>query len=247
MRTFDSIRIRRIALQAILPLLTLTLLPPLFAEVPAQVALAAPAPTVADGNINALLEREAAGHGWRLEINVGQLDSRMTLAPCANIEPFLPAGTRPWGRIQVGMRCKEGAAWTVYLPVNVKVFGQALSAKKSLMSGSHPADSDVELIDTELSRETGTPVTELKQLAGRILTRALFPGQVLRLEQFRAAPVIGQGDQVKLVANGPGFSVSAEGEALAHAAEGQVVRVKTDTGRIVSGTAHQGGIVELRF
>ncbi len=200
-----------------------------------------------DAEIRSLIERDAGGNGRRLEIAIGQPDSRLAPAPCPKIEAFLPAGTRAWGRVNVGLRCKNGAAWTVFLPVTVKVYGKALAATKSLMSGTLPTDNEVELVETELSRDPGTPVTELPQIAGRILARALFPGQVLRLEQFRAAPVIGQGDQVKLVARGPGFSISADGEALAHALEGQSVRVKTDSGRVVSGTARQGRVVELRF
>lgn len=194
-----------------------------------------------------LLARETAGTPGRVEIVVGQLDSRTTLAPCEKIEMFLPPGIRAWGRINVGMRCREGAIWTVFVPVTVKVFGVALTARKSLMFGSVLADNDVEARESELSREPGTPISDLKQIEGRILARAVSPGQILRVEHFRAAPAISQGDQVKLVATGSGFTISADGEALAHASVGQNIRVKTETGRVVSGTARAGRIVELRF
>ena len=200
-----------------------------------------------DTGIHFLIERELAGFGGRVEISVGQLDPRIALQPCAKIEPFLPPGARAWGRVNVGMRCREGATWTAYVPVTVKVFGTALAAAKSLVAGTVPGAADVEALETELTREPGTPVVDLKQLEGRVLARSLFPGQVLRIEQFRAAPAIAQGDQVKVVATGPGFTVTTDGEALAQALEGQAVRVKTDAGRIVSGTARSGRIVELRF
>jgi flagella basal body P-ring formation protein FlgA len=205
------------------------------------------APAAAPQTIRLLLDRETAGIDGRVEIVFGQLDPRLTLAPCSRIEPFLPAGTKAWGRIHVGMRCRDGAAWTVFLPVNVKVFGTALAARRPLKSGEAPADNDVEPFESELSREPGLPVSDLKQVSGRILARALIPGQVLRMEHFRFAPAVSQGDQVKLVALGTGFSISADGEALAHALDGQSVRVKTETGRIVSGTARPGRIVELKF
>lgn len=200
-----------------------------------------------DVGIQMLLARETAGIQGRVEIMVGQLDPRVVLTPCARIEPFLPAGTRAWGRIRVGMRCRDGAGWTVFLPVTVKVFGTALIATKSLMSGATLADNDVEPVESELSREPGIPVSDLKQVEGQMLARTMFPGQVLRLEYFRKAPVISQGDQVKLLAKGPGFAISADGEALSHALDGQNIRVKTDAGRIVSGIARQGRVVELRY
>jgi flagella basal body P-ring formation protein FlgA len=205
------------------------------------------APDSPERSVQMLLEREIAGVAGRAEITVGQLDPRLALAPCANIEPFLPAGTRAWGRFNVGMRCREGATWTVFLPVTVKIYGVALTARKSLMFGTMPAEGDVEALESELTREPGTPVSELKQVEGRVLARALFPGQILRLEYFRAAPAISQGEQVKLVATGTGFTISTDGEALAQALEGQSVRVKTETGRIVSGTARAGRVVELRY
>lgn len=213
-------------------------------DVRASTATSEPA---AEHAVKWMLEQETAGIQGRAEIVIGQLDPRLVLAPCRKIEPFLPAGTRAWGPIRVGMRCRDGATWTAFLPVNVKVFGVALTARKALMFGVAPAENEVEPGESELSREPGTPVTDLRQVSGRVLARTLQPGQVLRLEYFRAAPAIAQGDQVRLLAKGPGFSISADGEALAHAQEGQSVRVKTETGRIVSGTARAGRVVELRF
>jgi flagella basal body P-ring formation protein FlgA len=201
----------------------------------------------AAGNLQLLLARETAGIDGRVEISVGALDPRISLATCSNIEPFLPKGTRAWGKINVGIRCREGAGWTAFIPVTVRVFGSALAARKTLMSGVVPADNDVELVETEVSREAGVPVADLGQLAGKTLARAVFAGQILRQEYFRFPPAVMQGDQVKVVASGPGFSISADGEALSHALNGQNVRVKTDSGRIVSGIARTGRVVEMHF
>jgi flagellar basal body P-ring formation protein FlgA len=213
----------------------------------AQQTNAASAPIPNDRSIRIMLEREMAGINGRVEISVGTLDPRVTLSPCAQIEPFLPKGTPVWGRISIGMRCREGAGWTVFLPVTVKVFGAALVAKKAIANGIAPTEADVESIDGEVSREPGTPILDLKQIEGRVLARAIFPGQMLRLEHFRMAPVISQGDQVKLMARGAGFSVSTDAEALSHALDGQSIRARTETGRVVSGIARAGRIVELRY
>ena len=32
-----------------------------------------------------------------MEVSVGTLDSRLRLAPCSRVEPYLPAGSRLWG------------------------------------------------------------------------------------------------------------------------------------------------------
>ena len=45
------------------------------------------------------------GSPLRMEVQMGQLDSRLRLAACARVEPYLPAGSRLWGRTRLGLRC----------------------------------------------------------------------------------------------------------------------------------------------
>ena len=72
-------------------------------------------------------------------------------------------------------------------------------------------------------------------------------GQPLLRDGFRARPVLAQGDTVKLLYSGQGFSVSTQGRALSGAVDGQSVRVVTDSGRTISGTARPNRVVELTF
>ena len=51
----------------------------------------------------------------RMEVQMGQLDSRLRLAACAKVEPYLPAGSRLWGRTRLGLRCVQGSVpWNVF-------------------------------------------------------------------------------------------------------------------------------------
>ena len=72
-------------------------------------------------------------------------------------------------------------------------------------------------------------------------------GTVLRQEMLKVTPVVLQGQTVKLFTSGSGFSISAEGQALAKANEGQVIQVKVASGKVISGIARQGGQVEVAF
>jgi len=67
------------------------------------------------------------------------------------------------------------------------------------------------------------------------------------LNSLRAVPAVGQGDAVKLVGLGSGFSISTDGIAMATAAAGESVRVRVESGRTVSGVARRGRIVEVAF
>ena len=211
-----------------------------------------PAPTGTPGTdpIQTFIERnmpagQAAG-GSRIEVSVGSLDPRLQLAPCQRIEPYLLPGTRLWGRTSIGVRCLEGATWTVSLPVTVTIRGLAVVAAEPLAAGSPATTAAIRIEEVELTREPGTPVTDPGQLVGKTLTRSLAAGQVLRLESLRATPTVVAGDPVRIDMVGKGFMIQSEGQALSAGAEGQPMRVRTESGRIVSGTL-KGRAVEIRI
>jgi flagella basal body P-ring formation protein FlgA len=179
-----------------------------------------------------------AGTGARVEVALGALDPRLRLAPCAQVQPYLPAGARPWGRTRVGLRCTEGpVAWNVYLPVTVKVFAPGVAAAGPLAAGAVLTAADVQVAEVDVA-EGPTPALAQPALAlGRTLARPLAAGEALRQGDLRARQFFNAGDTVQLVAVGAGLQVSAEAQALAPGLEGRSVRVRTDSGRIVTGTA----------
>jgi flagella basal body P-ring formation protein FlgA len=216
----------------------------------ASLALAWPAVSGAQGApadpIRAFVEQQLPSGAGRVEVAVGTLDPRLQLAPCQRIEPYLLPGTRLWGRTAIGVRCLEGARWSVALPVTVTVRGRAVVAGEPLAAGSQPAGAALRLEEVELTREAGTPVTDPAQLVGKTLIRPLAAGQVVRVEHLRATPVVSAGDPVRINVVGQGFVIQAEGQALAAAGDGQPVRVRTESGRILSGTV-RGRAVEVRI
>jgi len=185
--------------------------------------------------------------GARLEVTVGELNPRLQLAPCAQVEPFLPAHARLWGRSFIGLRCVQGAAWSVQLPVTVRVFGSALVATRPLAPNAPLSADDLTEAEVEWTREPQGVATTAAQIDNRVLTRAIAPGQPLPLSALRAPQVIAAGDPVKLLGQGKGFAITAQAVALAPAQDGQPVRVRTDSGRIVTGTARAGRRVEVAF
>ncbi len=183
----------------------------------------------------------------RVEVRLGNLDAKLRLAPCARVEPYLPSGARLWGRTNIGVRCVDGAVrWNVYLPIEVRVFAPALVAVRPIAVGQPIAVEDVESQDVDLTREPPGVLLDPAQLETRVASRAILVGTPLRAEMLRAKPVIAQGDLVKVIYLGTGFTVAGEGKALAAAGAGQSVRVQMESGRIVSGTAREGRQVELR-
>jgi flagella basal body P-ring formation protein FlgA len=90
-------------------------------------------------------------------------------------------------------------------------------------------------------------VTDFNHAIGSTLTGSLSFGSPLRRDMIRARPAVIQNQNVKLVSSGRGFSVTADGRALNNAADGELVRVRSASGTVVSGIARPGAIVEVNY
>ena len=201
----------------------------------------------------ARLVRDAAAVVWgesaqapRIEVLVGRLDARLRLAPCSQVLPYLPAGTRPLGRTRIGLRCAQGpSAWNISLPVTVKVWAPALVASTTLPIGTRLAAHHLARAEVDLA-ERSDPALLLPEAAiGRSLARGLAPGEALRRDDLKLREWFKAGDTVRILAMGPGYAVSSEGQALGPGLDGQATRVRTEGGRIVTGIAAGDHRVEL--
>lgn len=184
----------------------------------------------------------------RIAVEVGQLDPRLKLAACDRVQPYLPTGSKPWGKTRIGLRCAEGSTrWNVFLPVTVHVFGRSLVAAGPLPAGAVLAESDLLEGEVDLAAAPGAPVGQKSGAVGRTLARPLAPGDALRQTDLRARQWFAAGETVRVDVQGGGYAVSTEGQALSPGIEGQPVRVRTGSGRIVSGQAVGERRVELSF
>jgi flagella basal body P-ring formation protein FlgA len=64
---------------------------------------------------------------------------------------------------------------------------------------------------------------------------------------LRSATSVTIGQTVRVVAVGPGFTISSEGSVMNNASPGQQVRVKTPGGQIISGIVKDGSTVEIQM
>ncbi len=180
--------------------------------------------------------RNAAPGAARVAVEVGQLDPRLRLAPCQRIEPYLPAGTRLWGRARIGLRCAQGTtAWNVFLPITVKVYARALVSTAPLPAGGVITQADVIQAEVDLAEDSSAAVADAQLAVGRTLARAINPGQSLRQAHLKPRQWFAAGDVVQVLAQGSGFSVAGEGQALTPGLEGQSARVRTESGRVLTG------------
>ena len=184
---------------------------------------------------HALTQSERAT-SMRMEVSFGSLDSRLRLAPCSKVEPYLPVGSRLWGKSRGGLRCLDGSVkWNVFLPVTVKAYGKAWVLNANIPNGTVLRSDDAAAAEVDFAEEASPALTDPSQWVGFTAARQLSSGQAIRQSSIRASNAFVAGAQVRIIAQGAGFSISTNGQALTAGSLGQSIRVKMESGRVVSG------------
>lgn len=182
----------------------------------------------------------------QVNITVGAIE-QMQLPVCAKLQAFMPLGAKLWGNSNIGVRCSQGADWTVYVPVTVRVQAPVLVATRPLSSGKQLVAEDLTLQMAELTQLPAGVISNQEDALGKVLTAGVVAGHPLRQDMLRAPILVRQGQSVRLTAQGQGFKVSSEGKALNNAAIGQQVQVKAQNGQTVSGVVKPDGTVEVQY
>jgi flagellar basal body P-ring formation protein FlgA len=182
--------------------------------------------------------------GVSAETEVGEIDTRLRLAACADLRFILPANAPLWGRGSLGVRCETPSPWSFYLSFRNRLTGPALVATRPLVAREAPTGADVELRQIEYAQTPDLYPSVLPKDAR--LNRPVAAAQPILIGMLSLPNVITAGRPVRLQVQTPSFSVSQEGVALGNAAPGERVRVRTPGGRIVHGIAREDGSVAVR-
>lgn len=190
--------------------------------------------------------QQTQGMPGKVQIKMGSLDVAR-LPACTAHEAFAPPGSRLSGKTHVGVRCLGPAIWSVLVPVQISITGNYLTTARPLVAGQALTAADIVVVSGDLTTLPAGIIGDPQTVIGKTLRNSLGAGQPLRADQLLAPLVIRQGQTVRVISAGPGFSVSSEGKALNNAAEGQVAQIRMASGQTVSGVAKADGSVEISF
>ncbi|SAL40209.1 flagellar basal body P-ring biosynthesis protein FlgA [Caballeronia arvi] len=190
------------------------------------------------------LQQQAAGLPGKVEITVTPVFPR-GLAACSALDPFMPTGARLWGRMTVGVRCVGERPWTLYVQARVSINATYYQAARAIAPGEVLTNADLVARDGDITAMPQAIVTDPAQAVGAVALGRVPAGLPLRTDMLRAASSVAIGQNVRVVAGGSGFSISAEGTAMNNAAPGQQIRVKTAAGQIITGIVKDAQTVEI--
>lgn len=193
------------------------------------------------------VRQQTQGLPGKVDIRMGRLDIQRQLPPCSAHEAFTPPGARLWGKTSIGVRCLGPSTWSILVPVDISVTTTYVTTARPLPAGHVLQADDLVTISGDLASQPTGIITDAANAIGKTLKNPLAAGQSVRGDQLLAPWVIRQGQSVRLISAGTGFSVSSEGKALNNAAAGQVAQIRLPTGQVVSAIARPDGHAEVSF
>ncbi|WP_454711730.1 flagellar basal body P-ring formation chaperone FlgA [Cupriavidus nantongensis] len=204
-----------------------------FTEDPARVA------------VERFLQQQTAGLPGKVSVQVAP-PSGGRAPECIAPDPFLPAGTSPWGRVSVGVRCGGERPWVRYMQARVSVLTDYYVAARALGAGEPVSQADIEIRQGDLGALPRAVITDPAQLAGAVTANRIAAGSPLRTDLLRKAIAVRQGQTVTVAVEGEAFQITSEGKVLADAATGNTVQVRLRSGQVVNGLVRSGDTVVLQ-
>lgn len=193
-------------------------------------------------------EQAAAAYpAARAEVSIGAIDPRLNLPACSDLKLNLAPGSRLWGAGNLAAECTAPQPWKLYLGYKVTLKGPALFSRRALPAGSTPAPGDLVAGTTVYDGDPGRYPVDPSSLASATLTRPMPANYPITVELLRIAPVIKAGQKVRALLSGAGFQVGQEGIAQSQARPGDVLRLKTPSGRFIQGVVQPDGTVRVQF
>ncbi|MCX7946583.1 MAG: flagellar basal body P-ring formation chaperone FlgA [Hydrogenophilus sp.] len=192
------------------------------------------------------LTQETAGWQEEVHIEVPPPTEADHLPPCNAVAPELPSEwQRLRGRIVVTVRCLHPSSWTLHIPATVRRFGTYYVAARPLRHGARITAEDLLAQRGERTQMAEDLIDDPSEAIDKVLRVSIAAGQPIRRSWLSSPIVIRQGQEVRIIQEGPGFRVEGRAQALNRAAVGDPVRVRLANGQTVTGTAIADGIVRL--
>ncbi|KFE45426.1 MULTISPECIES: flagellar basal body P-ring formation chaperone FlgA [Pseudomonas] len=182
----------------------------------------------------------------RSEIEVKQLDPRTRMPYCDKDLTASLESPKPVGRVNVKVRCEGTSPWTVFVPAQVHLFRNVVTAVRPLKRDSLVSEDDVALRERDIGQLGQGFLTSLDQAVGQKTVRPAVMDQVLSPTYLEQPQLIHKGDQVVIIARSGTLAVRMPGEALSDGGLNEQIRVRNlNSKRVIKASVTGAGQVEV--
>jgi len=186
-------------------------------------------------------------HKGEFRVQVGVIDQRLKLRLCSEeLVFFVRQQQRQSRAITVGIRCEGITPWLVYVPSQIYLYKNVLSAKQLIRRGTIINADDLILVKREISNLFYAYYEKNTQIVNKVASRTIVAGTLLRPNLLKEPILVKRGQLVVLVAELHGIKVKMSGRALTSGSQGRHIRVRNlSSKRIIEGIIVGKGMVKI--
>ena len=181
----------------------------------------------------------------RFEIEVRQLDPRMRMPLCDKELTASLQSPRPVGRVSTRVRCEGSSPWTVYVPAQVRLFRDVITAIRPLKRDAVVTEEDVALRERDIGLLGQGFLSSIDQAVGQKILRPMVIDQIISPNFLEQPQMVRKGDQVVITARSGSIAVRMPGEALSDGTFNEQIRVRNlNSKRVIKANITGPGQVE---
>jgi flagella basal body P-ring formation protein FlgA len=180
-----------------------------------------------------------------LQIEIGEVDPRLHLAACAAPDVFIPSASMPAMTARVS--CRD-PFWTLYVPLHLHAWGQAVVAANNLAPGTQISASDLAFARLDILAVNGAFLTDPAQAEGQILRANVRAGAPILAPFLDRPMLVHRGDTLVMTLLDSTVTIKANMVAMEDGRAGDRILVENpDSKKTLRATVADAGSVELRF
>ncbi len=200
-------------------------------------------------NLYGFLKEKTSKLDGKITLSIKEVDlEKFNFQNCESLDFFMPNGSKDVGQTTVGIKCLDKDATkpnSVILQAEIIQEKNYLITKRKMNVGEEIKEEDIGEEFGDVSRFYFKFYENPKDVVGKKVKNLMPEGQTIR-DANLALPIVVQYNQNVTVVDGiGGYRVTATGKAMNLAYEGQQVRVKMPSNKIIIRIAQADGKVKL--
>ena len=169
----------------------------------------------------------------RIDYRIRNLDPRLAMADCPQPLVTELKSTNPIGNINIRVSCQQQRPWSLYVPVEVDVYRQIVTAAIPIARGLQLQASQLQLREINVNQLNGSYFTTIDAVVG-LQAKRPFAADAAMIANYLEPPVlIKKGETVTVTAKSGGLTVNIRGEALTDGHQGEQISVRNNQSKRV--------------
>ncbi|MDC9588798.1 flagellar basal body P-ring formation chaperone FlgA [Xenorhabdus sp. XENO-10] len=178
--------------------------------------------------------------GHKVSVEIKTPEQQWPTCELPEIQPSI--GNKNWGNLSIPVTCGQQRR---FLQAYINVTGPYLVSKRAINRNAVLTEKDFQVKTGSLDKLPNNIIRNRKAIQNGIAIRNIPAGQFITRNMIRRPWAIKAGQNVVVTVDGHHFQVRYEGKAINNAASFDNIRVRLNSGQVITGKAQENGSVKM--